>query len=134
MSSDLEFPSDFPGGCPPNDAGDAKGIVYRQVRSDPPTDSDFLSIYEEGRRKISQTKLCQARGVSVLQTEEDAVKQCRMFRMRGEFIATGTLTPAHGRLKPTHGQLPSHATWWCYEGIDRKEPFTDVRGVDDVAG
>jgi hypothetical protein len=43
------FPADWADiGCPPADAEDASGEVFRIAKNDPPTDEDFLSYHEMG--------------------------------------------------------------------------------------
>ena len=41
----LGWPSYFPDDCPPEQASVPNGIYYRIVRTDPPDQSDFVSVY-----------------------------------------------------------------------------------------
>ncbi|MBU8908974.1 hypothetical protein [Desertibacillus haloalkaliphilus] len=44
-----EYPNFFPDGCPPNDAEPKELKVYRLVKKDKISNSDFKSFFEEGR-------------------------------------------------------------------------------------
>src|SRR5438128_10777189 len=124
------FPAAWPVNCPPNDATDARGTVYRTVRTNPPTADDFRSFREEGKHVRDPQKQCQACGISVLRTREDAVHHRDAFQWRGEFIAEGMLAPAHGKIKPTPAKkFPSHISWWCYDGVARHEIFVVIVGL-----
>ena len=123
MATGLVFPV-WPGQpCPPGDASPVNGVFYRTVSHNPPTAEDFLSWHELGK-KVKPSKVCQSCGVSMQPTREAAEHQRELYPWGGQYIAEGTLTPAHGLIKHTpSGQLPSHHTWWCYTGVARHEAF-----------
>ncbi len=45
----MKFPTAWPSDCPPRDAVDANGGVYRLVNDDPPSIADLASHQETGR-------------------------------------------------------------------------------------
>ena len=135
--SDPAYPG-YPPGCPPAVAEPADGVVYRATNHDPPDDEDFLSWEEMGRspRHSTPKALCQSRGLSVFRSLADARHYLSVFPGVNRFISVGVLTPDHGRIKPTPSRdRPTHTTWWCGAGVDRKigfsvlpEPSHDVDG------
>lgn len=85
--------------------------VYRLVRSNPPTASDFIPTAHVPQRKISQEDLCCAHGVSVFQERADAEQRKRLFKnLRSCDVSVGTISPSDGLVKQTF--KPSHFTWW----------------------
>jgi hypothetical protein len=122
----FSFPAGWPPNCPPDDAVDADIEVYRTVSADPPAATDFLSYHEEGKLVKNRQKICQAHGVSVYGSVEDAIHHRKVFGWASQRIAKGKLTPDQGRTKPTPGSLPSHITWWPYDGVNRCQPFVVV--------
>lgn len=120
----LAFPSDWPNGCPPEDAQDANGTVFRIVKNDPPNDVDFISHFESGR--IPKAPPCLRCGLSVFRELKDAVHQRLLMPKLGRWIAKATLEAVHGKTKLTQGQQPTHTTWWAYDGVQRASPFTVV--------
>lgn len=121
------FPDGWPENCPPLDAVDADAMVFRTVASDPPSEKDFLSFVEEGKKITQPQKICVAHGISVMRTLEDARHHREFLRWKKGHIAQGKLIPAHGKLKSTHsGRFPSHLTWWCYRDVVRHEAFEVV--------
>jgi len=73
--------------------------------------------------KMPKADPCMRAGLSVMQTEEDAVHQAEMFPGLGHLIAVGTLEPQHGKAMLTQGKVPSHTTWWSYKDVVREAPF-----------
>ena len=123
MSGGLTFPHDWPEPCPPADANAADTVIYRRVLNNPPLPADFLSYRELGKR-VSPGKACQACGLSVFVTREDAVHNRELFPSAGQFIAAGRLLPCHGKTMHTpSGTQPAHYTWWCYDGVARSTLF-----------
>lgn len=125
MSNTRTFPSTWPANCPPRDAVDADGDVFRIVDHDPPATGDFASHMETG--KLPKAPACLRCGLSVFRELRDAVHQRTLFPRLGRWIAKGTLAMDHGRTKLTTGKLPTHTTWWACEGVDRAALFTVVR-------
>lgn len=117
----MQFPDDWPEGCPPEDAEPAAGQVFRLVKSNP---TDFASHHELGT--LPKGPACLRCGLSVFRTREDADHQHRAYPKLGRYAAIGTLEAQHGVAKPTLGRQPTHTTWWPYEGVDRQSVFTTV--------
>jgi hypothetical protein len=120
--SELEFPVDWPDGCPPDDAVDAGGVFFRIVKSCPPVAADFVSHFESGR--MPKAPVCLRCGLSVFEELRDAIHQQRLLPNLGRLIAQGTLSADHGKTKLTTGKQPTHTTWWPYRGVDRSSLFT----------
>jgi hypothetical protein len=120
------FPRDWPPGCPPEDAQDAWGEIYRLVKSNPPAIRDLETHHERGTRR--KDPACLRCGLSVFRSRADAEHQSRVFPKLGSIIAMGALQPRHGKTKPTG--KPTHTAWWIYEGVDRLavfESFEEIR-------
>jgi len=119
----MDFPKDWPDGCPPPDAEDATGDVFRVVKHNPPEPADLLSYIEMGRRVDARP--CLRRGVSVFREFEGAAHLRKTFPQMGRFIPKGALQPEHGKTKST-GKQPLHTTWWSYEGVNRASLFSVI--------
>jgi hypothetical protein len=122
----LQFPNDWPADCPPHDAVDAEGIVFRLVKNDPPQDKDVESHFESGR--LPNAPPCLRCGLSVFRERTDADHQRRLLPNLGRWVAQATLQADHGRTKPTPTKIPTHTTWWPYEGVRRASLFIVVNG------
>ncbi len=120
----MEFPDDWPQGCPPDDAEPADGVVYRLVKNKPPTESDFLSHHETGR--LPNAPACLRCGLSVFRDLADAVHQRRLLPRLGRYVARGELEDTHGKTRLTSGQQPTHTTWWPFVGVNRSVLFTVI--------
>jgi hypothetical protein len=112
-SDSLTFPSDWPEGCPPEDAQPARGEVFTCCRTNPPGEMDFRTAYERGYRPDGDQ--CQRCGLSVSLTRSDAEAIKELFPRKNKFIVVAKLHPEHGRLKPTPGPGNTHHTLWKYE-------------------
>ncbi|MEQ5801950.1 hypothetical protein [Halomonas sp. H10-9-1] len=122
---DVKFPDGCPDGCPPSDAEDANGQVYRVCRANPPVAKDFASHVELG--KVRGGDECMRCGLSVFRNEADARQLTKLFPKLGKWVFSGRLTPEAGKIKPTPArQRPSHTTWWPYAGVDRAAAFQPV--------
>jgi hypothetical protein len=119
----MTFPQDWPPGCPPEDAEDANGEVFRLAKTDPPTAADFQSFHELGITRGDPILRC---GLSVFRIASDAEHASRKFRNLGKILAKAMLEAAHGKTKQTG--KPTHTTWWPYAEVDRLSLFT-VAGV-----
>lgn len=124
MSTALTFPSSWPADCPPQDAVDAAGDVFRIVDNDPPITDDLASHWETG--KLPKAPPCLRCGLSVFREVRDAVHQRMLIPKLGRWIAKGTLRVEHGKTKLTTGRQPTHTTWWAYDGVNRATLFTVV--------
>lgn len=115
----MKWPSFYPEGCPPADAPDASGEVYRLVKSNPPESGDFVSFAEESPARFGEN--CKGCGLSVFTSKRDAeqlLNRVQGLRVLGKFVAIATLDESHGKLKPTPTRVrQSHHTWWSPVGI-----------------
>ena len=109
---------------PTSDAEEASGGVYRIVRDDSPAAADFATHWETGR--LPKAPSCLRRGLSVFRDVREARHQRCLFPKLGGLIARAMLTSDHGLTKLTHGSLPTHTTWWAYEGVHRASLFAVV--------
>lgn len=121
------FAGFFPDGCPPDDAGDLTGDVYRLVDGNPPSDWDFQSKHQRSQ-SLSKAGDCLACGLSILRSWTDAerLKQ-RIPGMRKKSIAVGIIPEPLGKTKatPTRNQA-GHHTWWVPDGVEVKVLFTVI--------
>ncbi len=118
------FPKTWAANCPPTDAIDADGLVFRVVNNNPPVAGDFATHFETGR--LPQAPACLRCGLSVFRDHRDAVHLRKLFPKIGGLVAVGDLKPLHGKTKLTSGQQPTHTTWWVYENVDRCQPFSVI--------
>ena len=114
------WPPDFPDDCPPEDAVPANGTFYRITKDDPPNSRDFLSQYHKNRRLAERTisrgrgTQCDTMGISVFANKDDAIKRAKevpRFGL-GNKIASITLSPQSGKMRPKPWDGDSHYTWW----------------------
>jgi hypothetical protein len=121
----MHFPNTWPGDCPPQEALDAEGDVFRIVNNDPPIADDLASHFETG--KLPKAPACLRCGLSVFREVRDAVHQQLLIPKLGQWIAKATLKAEHGKTKLTNGKQPTHTTWWTYDGVNRAILFAVVR-------
>ena len=91
-------------------------LVYRLVRTNPPTVDDFKSQRAEKPDAVFRTSECIARGLSVHTELADSEKARKLPRLRNELICRLSLETGAGRIQQT-GQ-PSHHTWWPLATFD----------------
>jgi hypothetical protein len=95
--------------CPPADAEEASGDVFRFVKSSPPTANDMRTWADDEKPADDP---CMACALSVLRRPEDvatARKAVPFFRKR--LVAKATLSATHGRIKQT-GKHKFHFSFW----------------------
>lgn len=121
----FQFPTEWADhNCPPDDATDAAGAIFRVIKDTIPTDDDFLTHHEKGVRRGPE---CLRRGLSVFQDLKAAQHCVDLFGQFGKHIATADLEPQHGKLKHTgNDRQPDHHTWWPYVGVQRTGMFVCV--------
>lgn len=111
------WPDYLPSNCPPDQADECNGVVFRLVRSDPPTDKDFRpSITCQNDDKDMDDK-CIRCGLSVAKSLSDIQKlkrRARGFQMRK--VAEANLCEEHGVIMATG--IRGHFTWWPLDVID----------------
>jgi hypothetical protein len=127
LASVNSWPSYVPDGCPPPDAPEASGDVYRLIKGDSPSPDDFLPKVLEEPDGDFTGKECMAGGLSVYRKKKDLARLLTLPTFKGKpwQVARATLSPAVGRLKPTPPRKirNSHHTWWWPEGVDPTQLF-----------
>ena len=110
----MTYREPLPEGCPPDgaEAITAPRVVYRLVRSSPPTDYDFRSQRAERPAARFSASECQARGASVYANRRDAERQTEIPKLNRLAVCQVDLVVGAGRIKKTGGS--SHYTWWPY--------------------
>jgi hypothetical protein len=110
----MSYRESLPVGCPPETAEEIETgrVVFRLVRSSPPTLQDFNSQRAEKPESVfAGVTECQARGVSVFTNQRDAESKARKLpSLRNRLVCRVSLQAGAGRLQPTF--QPSHHTWW----------------------
>src|SRR4051794_11688442 len=100
-----DWPDHFPPSCPPPDAVEASGEMYRLVNSDPLTSVDFMSHMERLAAGMLKKRYwnddCVASGLSVFveRDEADYVRRS-VGPLRGAQLARGSIDNA-GFMKHT---------------------------------
>lgn len=110
----------LPQDCPPGNADEIRSprVVYRLVRSNPPTDDDFRSQRSENPTRIFKNVTeCQARGLSVRTELDSATDLMKLRTMRGKVLCPVQLVPGAGRIMQT-GEDLHHSTWWPLASYD----------------
>ena len=115
----MRYREPLPRGCPPDIAEEIAEtqLVFRLVRTDPPTAGDFESQRaEKPSHQFSGISECQARGLSVFAKRKDLDRVLKLPHLRGRFLCSVRLGAGAGRIQQT-GQL-SHHTWWPLAEFD----------------
>lgn len=128
----MQWPDYFPDNCPPDNAREASGEVYRLVDNNPPTPEDFQSWREQHPNEQCPKSVteCQASGLSVFTSMDDVnMARQKVKRLRKKKIAHSNLTSDLGRIlhTPSQNTGESHHTWWLPIGA---QPWTVCRVVD----
>ena len=131
-SAELQFPEWFPAQCPPAEASDASGVVFRFATQNPVAADDFLSHHELGL--ALKAPQCRRSSLSVYGTVVSARRKLRELRDRsparfGPYIAEGALKAEHGKIKQ-EGVDPDHHEWWAYRGVERHTIFRIVESIE----
>lgn len=109
----MSYREPLPRNCPP---AAAKTIlteqqVFRLVRTDPPTDADFLSQRaQKPSHQFRRVTECQARGLSVYAVRQDAERAAKLPSLKGYRLCRIQLKAGAGHIQQTG--RPSHHTWW----------------------
>ena len=116
----MSYRDPLPEGCPPGAAEElaTHRVVFRLVRTDPPTPDDFLSRRQEKpERTFPGVTECQACGLSVFADRRDAeAKALKLPHLKNRKICQVTLSAGAGRIQQTF--QPSHHTWWPLAAFD----------------
>ncbi len=105
-----EWPDFYPDDCPPSDANDLDGVVYRLVKSNPPTEADARSHLELGASPKAPP--CQRSGLSCALDREylEDVRRAVPYRRKNR-IARGEFHSEHGKIKQTGPDRGHHTMW-----------------------
>jgi len=128
----MERSEKLPPNCPPREAEEASGEVYRLVNKNPPVAKDFLSWYESKPEMTyeDRSKECQAHGLSVYNQKSSILSLLKRIPTlrKNKKVALGRLTPDLGvMLNTPSNEDKLHYTWWVAVG---KEPWTVFQVVD----
>lgn len=108
------WPDHYPQSCPPSEAIDLNGTVYRFINGANPAERDFQSHYERQPDKDWGAEACKARGLSVLRTPADCGEMRKAIpALRKKRVAMATVTTPVGLIAttPSHS-CDGHSTWW----------------------
>lgn len=121
------WPTFFPGGCPPDGAEVATGVVLRLVSNNPPAQEDFRPWAVENGRVLQSAAACKSCAMSVYDQLEDVRRlQRRVPGQRLKSVAQGVLTPEMGVTRLTPGKESSHRSWWAPDALDPSAAFEVV--------
>lgn len=114
----MTFREPLPENCPPVEAENvlATRIVFRLVRTCPPTLDDFRSQREEKPNAVFHVTECQARGLSVHADRSDSEKATKLTALRGRLVCQVRLEVGAGAIQQTGRR--SHYTWWPSADFD----------------
>ncbi|MAJ69030.1 MAG: hypothetical protein CBB67_006570 [Alteromonadaceae bacterium TMED7] len=120
------WPKDFPNDVPPTDAKDASGKAYRLVRSNPPSDSDFVGHNREPHKKKSKNLKAKDYGTSMFRKLKNIEEAREMFKaQRDKSIAEGVLDSIHGKISKERED--SHFEAWLREKTGIESCFKVVK-------
>ena len=129
MNVGMTWPDFFPADCPPSDAEDASGRLYRLIAGEDPEAGDFVPLVVSQPGRTFAERQCQACGLSVYREVDDAHRlRRRVPGHRDKRIAVGEFDEEPvGRLRhtPTRHE-DSHHTWWVPESVEPSGYFTRV--------
>jgi len=110
----LMWPDHYPEKCPPDDAENVSGVVYRFTNRTNPKHRDFLSYYELKPAKDWGKKACQARGLSVYTSEEDCKTAISLVpALKKKKLCIAELGSESGVIAPTPSKNNyNHKTLW----------------------
>lgn len=108
------WPDHYPEKCPPDNAEDVSGVVYRFTNRTNPKHKDFLSYYELKPTENWGEKACQARGLSVYTSEEDCkTALAAMPALRKKRLCVAELSSEAGVIAHTPSKNHhNHKTLW----------------------
>lgn len=121
------FPTDWPPGCPPQDAVPASGRVFRLVRGSTPSPDDFKSHFDQGKKVPA--KQCTGRSLSVFRTKQQAAQCQALLQYLGDHVAFGDLSSGHGMTKLSQRKHPGHTEWWPYAGVDPAKILVQIEAL-----
>lgn len=105
--AESSWPEHFPQGCPPTEAVDANGSLFR-VAAVPPSEPDSRSALEDGL--FLKSPPCVRAALSCWTTHERAQELLALPRHRAKAVIELRLRSDHGVMAPTGG--PGHVSLW----------------------
>jgi len=117
MTKEDKWPGFFPLGVPPQSATPAIGNGFRLVKSIPPSDSDFISTFEEFPGREFKDDDAKIFGTSFHRRLECSKRTRERYRaLRHRHIVVGELKNEHGvHLSTPTACGPSHFTVWRWK-------------------
>lgn len=114
----MSFLEPLPPQCPPLGALEIDGprVVFRLVKSVPPTLADFRSQRALAPSTTFPVPECIARGLSVHAELAHSINASRLPKLRGLVPCAVQLDAGAGYIQQTGGW--SHHTWWPYAAFD----------------
>lgn len=115
----MNYREPLPEGCPPSESAEitAERVVFRLVRTSPPTDADFRSYRMENPGRVYHgMSECQVCGLSVFSERHACVMALKLPTQRGKQFCRVTLMDGAGRIQQTG--KPAHHTWWPFAAFD----------------
>jgi len=117
----MSFREELPANCPPPDAGEISAplVVFRAVRSLPPTEADFDSLRKNNPKGPIPAGIteCQMRGLSVFTRKKDCeARVLKLPRYKNHSLCRVQLGQGAGKIQQTFA--PSHHTWWPFASFN----------------
>lgn len=115
----MDYREPLPEGCPPPESAEitAELVVFRLVRTSPPTADDFRSQrLEKPERNFPGISECQACGLSVFADKHVCLQALKLPTQRGKQLCRVKLGAGAGRIQQTG--RPAHHTWWPFVAFD----------------
>ena len=115
----MSYREPLPKACPPDVAEEiiVSRLVFRLVRTNPPTNEDFKSQRaEKPSHQFLGITECQACGLSVFAERKDLDRALKLPRLRGRLVCSVRFGAGAGSIEQTG--KPSHHTWWPLADFD----------------
>ena len=126
----------LPADCPPQEAVAPSQTFYRIAKTNPPSEGDFVPIYDKNRRhaehsiaRRAEITPCKVMGLSVFSDIGRAESQIKQTPMLGRYIMELNLDAADGHVVGFSTD-PRHYIFWPNDGFD---PIAASRLVMEVA-
>ena len=114
----------LPADCPPREAVEPSQTFYRIAKGNPPSEGDFVPIYDKNRRhaersiaRRAEITLCAVMGLSVFSDIGRAESQIRQMPKIGGYIMALSLGEPDGHVV-SFPDDPFHYTFWPNDGFE----------------
>ena len=114
----------LPADCPPREAVEPSQTFYRIAKTNPPSEGDFVPIYDKNRKhaessiaRRAEITLCAVMGLSVFSDIGRAESQIRQMPKIGGYIMALSLGEPDGHVV-SFPDDPFHYTFWPNDGFD----------------